>query len=115
MAFADDLVIDPSAIVDSWPQPSSSGSSTIDSHIHDTTGSGINWETFIPNILKLAPNIISASRGGSYGSSPYGQQGGQAGFNLTGSSLLGGGSLGISSSTLILLGIGLIVVFAMKK
>lgn len=114
--LGDDFTVDPGSIAQGWSQPVGSGSATIDSNpwIYESAG-GINWEMFIPNILKLAPNIISSARGGSYGSSQYGQQGGQQGLNLTGTSLLGGGSLGISSSTLMLLGLGLVVIFMMKK
>lgn len=76
---------------------------------------GFDWGTNISSWLKLAPNLISSIKGQPYGSTPYGQQGGAGGFNLTGSSLLGGGSLGISSSTLLLLGLGVVVIFMMKK
>lgn len=66
--------------------------------------------------MKLVPNIISSAQGNPYGQAgAYGQQGGQGGFSLTGQSILGGGSLGISSGTLMLLAVGVLVVFMMKK
>jgi len=117
----DDFNPDPGAIVSGWIPPDSYGIGT-GSTIGQTTNTastggfdGSDWASFILNAMKLAPNIISAGKGTAYQSGQFGQSGGQQGLNLTGSSILGGGSLGISSSTLMLLGLGLVVIFMMKK
>ena len=107
--------------VDPYVQPYT-GSTTKTASTSGNSG-GTDWASFILSAMKLAPNLISAGRGQPYGQSygPAGsgqsgqQGGGTAGFNLTGSSLLGGGSLGISSSTLMLVAVGFLVVFMMKK
>jgi hypothetical protein len=99
---------------DPYIQPSTNTAS-----IGSTSGGSdlSSWLGFATNAMKLAPNLISAVQGNSYGQAgAYGQQGGgQGGFNLTGQSILGGGSLGISSSTLMLIAVGVLVVFMMKK
>jgi hypothetical protein len=116
--LGDDIVdvnpggIDFTGVFDASPtvQPSAPISST-------ASGGGFD-STFFTNILKLVPNIISAGQGHSYGSTQYGQQSapGGSGLSLTGGvPMLGGGSLGISSSTLLLFGIVALAFFVMKK
>lgn len=90
----------------------------------DGGGGGFDWGTNITNWLKLTPNIIAATQGHPYGSTPYGQQGapsayvggqGQGAGVYAGGSLLGASGFGqISTTTLLLIGVVAIVLLRKK-
>ena len=96
---------------------SSGGPTSTTQPIASTSGPSFDWGRNITTWLQLAPNIISSVKGGSYGANQYGQQGGGAGgLNVSGGvPFLGGGSLGISSNTLLLLAVAAVAIFALRK
>ena len=112
--IGEDTGFDPGALGPSTWAPSAP---TVESNpwIYDTSGGGTDWGSFILGAMKLVPNIIASGKGNPYGQAgASGQQGGSSGFSLQGQSSLGGGSLGISSTTLLLIG-AVALIFFMKK
>ena len=82
--------------------------------------SDVDWGDIFDTGLKSTPTIISAVKGQAYGSTPYGPTGGltalqQQQLGIQGS--LGGltGSLGISPTTLLLVGGLFLAVMMMRR
>lgn len=79
------------------------------------------WSGLITDVMKLTPNIISASQGHTYASTPYGQSsygysgGGGGGGVYAGGSFLGASGFGqISGTTLLLIGLAAILLLRRK-
>jgi hypothetical protein len=82
---------------------------------------GIDWGEIFSTAIKTAPTIISSIKGQSYGTSQFGPSGGgpqayggglQTAGGIPG---LGGGSLDLSSNTLLLLGIAVVALLVLRK
>lgn len=83
--------------------------------------SGFDWGGFTTNVMGLIPNIISASKGNPYASTPYGQSsfgtggyGTQQGVYAGGSFLGASGSGQMSGTTLLLIGLGIVLLLRRK-
>ena len=112
------MAFDPYGDLDSFWIASNTTSPIQSTHGED----GFNWESFIPNILKLTPSIISASKGNPYQSTPYGPAGGYGYAGAGTGGLIGGqgtflgssGGFSISPMTLLLIAGGALLFMNMK-